>query len=143
MADWKTNPIMEWSTDGGTTWSSISDHGRAPLDISVDRIEVKQRMANGRMRRYVVAKKHTFTVSWENLPSESVPFLANGQSGNWMEDFHNNTNGSFMMRLRAGKDISANTPVTYEVMITDFSKEIRKRTPSFDLLNIDITLEEV
>jgi len=136
---------MEWSEDG-STWVKISDHGRSPLSISVERLENKQRMANGTLRRYVVAKKRTFSCSWDNLPNVQVPFLANGQPGDWMEDFHNRVNGAFYMRLRAGSDRDkVEIPETQEVMvmITDFSKEVTKRGPSFDLLNIDITLEEV
>lgn len=144
---WTANPIMEWSVDGGATWTKISDHGRSPLSISVERIENKQRMANGTLRRYVVSKKRTWSASWENLPDKNVPFLANGQAGEWMEEFHNNNDGSFFMRVRAGSDI--NTTITgldgeiYEVMITDFSKEILKRGKAFDLWTLDLTLEEV
>lgn len=144
---WTTNPIMEWSTDGGNTWTKISDHGRSPLSVSVERIETKQRMANGTMRRYVISKKRTWSASWENLPDKAVEFLANGQAGRWMEDFHDDHDGEFHMRLREGSDIDKNmTGLTGEVvrvMITDFSKEITRRTPSFDLWNLDITLEEV
>lgn len=144
---WTTNPIMEWSTDGGATWTKISDHGRSPLSVNVERIENKQRMADGTLRRYVVSKKRTWTCSWENLPDKAVSFLANGQSGQWMENFHNAVDGSFHMRLRAGSDRDSNITglngVIHEVMIADFSKEITKRGKAFDLWNVDITLEEV
>lgn len=143
---WSSNPIMEWSDDGGTTWYKVSDHGRSPLQIGVNRIENSQRMSTGTMRRYVVAKKHTFTISWDNIPSAAVPLLANGQPGQWLEDFHDSHNGSFKMRLRAGSDqdktITGLNGKILNVMITDFSKEVVKRTPTFDLLNIDMTLEE-
>ena len=144
---WTTNPIMEWSTDGGTTWTKISDHGRAPLAVSVERIESKTRMADGTLRRYVVAKKKTFSTSWENLPDKATTFLANGQTGQWMENFHNTVDGSFLMRLRAGSD--ADTSLTglngtiFEVMINEFSKEVVKRGKAFDLWSLSITLEEV
>lgn len=144
---WTNNPIMEWSTDGGTTWTKISDHGRSPLSVSVERIESKQRMANGTLRRYVVSKKRTWTTSWENLPDKNVSFLANGQAGNWMENFHNTVDGSFHMRVRAGSDrdtsITGLNGQVYEVMITEFSKEVLKRGKQFDLWTLDMTLEEV
>lgn len=144
---WTTNPIMEWSTDGGTTWTKVTDHGRAPLTVSVERIENKQRMADGTLRRYVVSKKRTFSTSWENLPDKATTFLANGQPGQWIEDFHNNVDGSFLMRLRSGSDQDANLNnldgVVLEVMVTDFSKEVVKRGQAFDLWSLDISLEEV
>lgn len=144
---WSGNPIMEWSDDGGTTWNKISDHGRDALQISVNRIENSQRMANGTMRRYTVAKKHSFQVSWSNIPSAAVELLANGESGTWMEDFHDSHNGSFKMRLRAGSDqdltLTGLNGTVLDVMITEFSKEVVKRTPTFDLWNLSMTLEEV
>jgi hypothetical protein len=138
---WQDNPIMEWSLDG-TTWTKISDHGRSPLDIAIERIENKQRMADGRL-------------SWDNMPSKATSFLANGQAGDWLEDFHNTVNGSFKMRLRAGSDVSASSITrngtendldnerVFDVMISDFTKQIIKRGPAFDLWSLDITLEEV
>ncbi len=147
MMGWSTNSIMEWSTDGGATWTRITDHGRAPLSISVERIENKQRMADGTLRRYVVAKKRSFSTSWENLPDKATTFLANGQPGVWLENFHNTTDGAFHMRLRAGDDrdktITALNGTIFKVMISDFSKEIRKRGVGFDLWTLSITLEEV
>lgn len=154
---WKTNPIMEWydtrTTVNGVAnpnknkWVKISDHGRSPLSISVERIENKQRMADGTLRRYVVSKKRTFDCSWENFPDRDGAFLANGQAGQWMEDFHNDQDSSFRMRLRSGEDQGkATTDASIEevnVMIVDFSKEVVKRGPAFDLWTIDISLEEV
>lgn len=144
---WTTNPIMEWSDDGGTTWYQISDHGRDALSISVERLENKQRMANGTMRRYVVAKKYSFSMAYTNLPSVATSFLANGQPGQWMEDWHNEHDGAFLMRLRAGSDrdndLQGLEGKVLTVMISDFSKEVVKRSPQFDIWNLDITLEEV
>lgn len=144
---WKTNPIMEWSDDEGLSWDLISDHGRGPLDISYERIEQKSRMFDGTLRRYVVAKKRSWTINWENLPSKAVALLAGGKPGEWMEDFHDSHDGDFLVRFRDGNAIDAvpsgtNSEVV-RVMIGDFSKEVVKRTPTFDLWSVDLTLEEV
>lgn len=153
---WKTNTLVEWSTDGGNTWIKVTDHGRASLDISTERIGTDQRMVGGTMRRYVVAKKKTFSLDWENLPDKNVTFLANGTTyGKWLEQFYMNTDGPFLMRLREGADTEKTTltradNVTlddygriFTVMIGDFSKEITMRNPNFDLWNVTMTLEEV
>jgi hypothetical protein len=138
---------MEWSTNGGSTWTKISDHGRTPVSINVTRIEKQQRMADGRLRRYVVAKKRSFSCSWKDIPSVATELLANGQPGEWMENFHDTVDGSFHMRFRAGSDrdlvLTGMSGEVLEVVITDFSKEVTKRGPAFDLWNLDITLEEV
>lgn len=147
MSSWKTNPVMEWSADGGTTWFQVSDHGREPVQVSIERIENVQRMADGTMRRYVIAKKHTFECSWSNLPSVSGNQLANGQPGTWMETWHDTHDGPFLLRLRAGSDrdttFTGVQGTIYNVMITDFSKDVVKRGVVYDMWNMDITLAEV
>lgn len=147
MATWKTNPIMEWSSDNGTTWYQISDHGRDPLQVSVVRIENVNRMADGTLRRFVVAKKHTFECSWTGIPSNTGTWLANGQPGSFIENWHDTVNGAFLVRLRAGSDrdttFTGTQGTIYTMMITDFSKEIGKRSTSYDFWNLDVTLEEV
>jgi hypothetical protein len=49
----------------------LSDHNRAPIDINKQRIEQRQRMANGTMRSFHIADKLTLTTSWSMLPSRS------------------------------------------------------------------------
>lgn len=149
---WVTNTIMEWldprpSSPTYNQWIQISDHGRSPLSVAVERIENKQRMANGTLRRYVVSKKRTWSVSWENFPNKATTFLANGQPGEWMEKFHNEVDGSFKMRIRTGSDsdvvYGSTEGAIVNVMIVDFSKEIFKRGKAFDLWSLDMSLEEV
>jgi len=138
-----------WDTRSTPAWVVITDHNRSPLSVSWERIETKDRMVDGTLRRYVVGKKRTWTCSWENLPSStSGGLLSNGQSGDWMEQFHFDTDASFLMRLRKGADTNTATtslPTSQEVrvMITDFSKEVVKRGLNTDLWSLSITLEEV
>lgn len=138
---WTDNAAMFWHD--GTTFRKITDHNRQPLSVSVERIEKKKRMVNGTLRRYTVAKKRTWSTSWDMLPSK------NGVSGGFstadggyaaedIEAFHNSNNGAFQMQLRRGDG----TVETVTVMISDFSKDIAKRGV-VDFWNVSITLEEV
>ena len=49
----------------------LSDDNRSPIDFSINRIEQKMRMINGRMRSYHIADKLRVSVSWTLLPSRS------------------------------------------------------------------------
>jgi hypothetical protein len=64
----------------------LSDNGRSPIDFKPTRIEIRERMINGRMRSYHVADKMQITVSWDNLPSrafwENPNFNSNGLPSN-------------------------------------------------------------
>lgn len=141
---WKDNSIMFWND--GTTFRKVTDHGRSPLSVDVERLERMQQMVNGTRRRYTVAKKRTWSCSWENLPSTNSRSGAGGMatvdggfSGEQIEEFHNTTDGAFQMQLRRGDG----TVETVTVMITEFSKEVVKRGPRVDLWNMSITLQEV
>lgn len=152
---WQDNAIMFWSSDNGTTWNKITDHNRAPLSVTVERIERKNRMADGTMRRYVVAKKRTFSLSWTNLPSRrnasyagktGMTTVDNGFAGEEIEAFHNSVDGRFLIKLRKGIDeakaITDGTIEVIPVMISDFNKDIEKRGV-IDYWSLGITLEEV
>lgn len=49
----------------------LSDDNRGPIEFAYDRIEIKERMVNGRMRSYHIADKLIISVEWENLPSRA------------------------------------------------------------------------
>lgn len=138
---WTSNAAMFWWD--GNEFVKVTDHNRSALSVSVERIEKKSRMANGTLRRYTVAKKRTWSCSWDMIPSKngvigSLSTVDGGMAGNDIEDFHDNTDGAFLMQLRQGDG----TVETVTVMITDFSKDTAKRGPGIDFLNISITLEE-
>ena len=124
--------LMKWATN------TITDHNRSPLSVDVERIENKQRMADGTMRKYVIADKRTFSCSWDQLPTTD----ARTADGKWgavaIENFYNSNPGSFSLQLFMGDG----TSTTYTVMFSDFSREVVKRG-STDFWNINVTLEEV
>lgn len=151
---WRENAIMYWSKDG-TNWNRISDHNRAPLNISFERIGTSNRMANGTLRRYSVAKKRSFNASWTMFPSKVSPLYGGktglgtvdgGWAGEDIEKFYNETDGEFYVKLRKGTDeakaVADGTIETVKVMVSDFSKDIEKRGV-VDLWSLSITLEEV
>lgn len=55
----------------------LSDHNRANMSFSTERIEQRQRTINGRMRSYHIADKLKMSVSWNNLPSRAHVGVAN------------------------------------------------------------------
>ena len=49
----------------------LSDHNRSQIGITNERIEQRQRMANGTMRSFFIADKLSIDISWSMLPSRS------------------------------------------------------------------------
>ena len=71
-----------------TNWYYITDHNREQIDISNELIEHAQRMANGRMRKYVIALKRTFTTAWKDLPSKTATTTDGNYSSAWLQQFY-------------------------------------------------------
>lgn len=75
----------------GTNWYKLSDHNRQQIGFSYDIIENSKRMANGLMRKYVVAKKLKISTSWNNLPTldqNLVDYDPTTKGGAWMKAFY-------------------------------------------------------
>lgn len=129
--------IMKWAG------ILITDHNRSPLQESVELIERKARMANGTLRKYVVAKKKTWSCSWEMLPAVNtvaggMSTVDGGMAGQAMLDFYIANNGPFVMQLFYGDS----TVTSYTVMFNDFTREITKRG-MVDLWSVSASIEEV
>ena len=124
--------LMRWDSN------AITDHNRSALTISPERIERKKRMANGYMRKYVIATKRTFACSWEMLPKKTSQTVDGYWGGEAIEDFYNSEYSCFDLEITDGDG----TIETYKVMFTDFSKEIQKRG-SVDFWKLSFSAEEV
>jgi hypothetical protein len=59
------------------TFIILSDHNRSEINITNERIEQRQRMANGTMRSFFIADKLTIDTSWSMLPSRSFDLIPN------------------------------------------------------------------
>ncbi|MBM3910135.1 MAG: hypothetical protein FJ356_00625 [Thaumarchaeota archaeon] len=154
----------------GTTWYKLTDHNRREIDISPLLIEKESRMANGTLRKFVVAKKDVISVSWDFLPSKPAStgnatndakftIVDANYAGSWMQSFYNaNVGIPIYLKIIAAKHtdpstgavpadntyVSASTgEKTYQVFMTGFSKTIRKRNPVTDFLDITLEFTEI
>lgn len=124
--------LMEWNGN------KITDHNRSELQVSVERIESSKRMANGMMRKYVIADKRKFSTSWDELPHDAVWTIDGFWGGRQIESFYNTNAGQFTLRLTMGDGQIE----SYNVVFTGFSKDIQKRG-EFDFWQVSVEMEEV
>lgn len=74
-----------------STWYKLSEHNRSPISSNYEIIEHSQRMANGTMRKYVIAKKLKVSSDWKDIPtldSNLVDAGTNIVGGAWMKAFY-------------------------------------------------------
>jgi len=141
-----------------TNFIYLTDDARSPLNVSIERIEYKKRMINGRMRTYHVADKKSFAATWKDLPSarEEISESRQTKSTNgWASSqemllWYQNHTESFYLTLVYDTPTSASASIPlrytleyYNVFFEEFSYTINKRGPTHDLWDISMSLVEV
>lgn len=117
----------------------LTDHNRSPISIAMEKIENKERMANGTLRKFVVATKKTLKVSWKDLPRQDAITADGFWGASSIKNFYNSTPGAFWVTLNYGDE----TNESIQVMFTDFSMKLANRSIWTDLYDLDFGLEEV
>jgi hypothetical protein len=132
--------------------NAITESNRSELSVSTSYLMNEQRMVNGTLRRYVVANKRTWQLSWQDLFSKASFVIDGAWSGEEMRTFYNDLfGGSFELTIYEGeaarKTVGENPnpvqPETVLVMFQDFNWNIVKREGRFDIWNLDVSLVEV
>lgn len=77
------------------TWYKLTDHNREPIAIQPQLIQNESRMANGKMRKYVIGQKNTISASWKYVPSATNLVLGTqlqnadiNYAAAWLESFY-------------------------------------------------------
>lgn len=143
-----------------STWYKITDHNRQPIDIAPELIESANRMANGKMRKYVIAKKNKISTSWSYVPTKTSESVDGNYGPAWLESFYNaNVGIPIYLRVTSSEidpaatlggvpsDFNFKSSVSgsqsYTVFITSFSKTIIHRTRTCDYVDMNIEFTEV
>jgi hypothetical protein len=162
-------PGIQVSLDG-STWYKLTDHNRQPIKIGYEIIEASQRMANGILRKYVVAKKAKITADWKDVPSldsNLVDYSSGTKGAAWTKAFYE---GNLFVPIQVKVIHAAETPVStpntvqsdstyvdsatstgviYSCYITSFTYDIIKRmvatgsSVGYDYLDMTIEFTEI
>jgi hypothetical protein len=152
-------------------WYQLTDDNREPIKISYEVIEKTNRMADGTLRRYVIARKHKITASWANVWSKSTistDYGTNkGKAGAWLRSFYEaNVFVPIYVKIIASSETTQNlqtsTPfvpnedtyvqpfnasssanMVYNVFMTQFDYEVLKRNRDYDMVNMNIEFTEI
>lgn len=156
---------IQVSTDG-VTYYPLTDHNRAPLDFSYDNLEKMNRMADGTMRKFVVARKQKITSSWKELPSGTIDsgnpnsgisnLTVDGYAGGaWIKSFYekNLFNPIYIKVAHSQQNYAQSNSFTpsaasasyqvFRVFMTGFSYSVSKRYTLTDLVDITIDFTEI
>lgn len=141
-----TLPVGALVTIGG---NNLSEHNRAPITISVDRIQKTQRMSNGTLRKFFINDKKNINISWSMLPSRSTYTVDGFYGARDIKDFYEGATGkgSFAVTVKYGNTSNAEnltmifTSCNFELVRRN-AKILSTDTPQ-ELWNVSLTMEEV
>lgn len=128
-------------------WIKLSEHNRSDISIDVERIQQSQRMSNGTLRKFFVADKKRFSVSWNMLPG-TRGYTVDGQWGALdLIEFYKSSEGqsTFDIRLNFAKSGTSQESSGYEpytVSCTSFNATLVKRG-EVPFYNISMSMEQV
>jgi hypothetical protein len=141
---------FDTGTDATTpTWTKVSEHNRAPINIDVDRIEKTQRMSNGSLRKIWIADKKNISSAWNSLPTYSTLTVDGGMGAEDIRAFYlNKGKGTFKVK------ISYNAVSTRdEIMLASFTscafsiskRNVRSTSASVpqEFWDVSFSIEEV
>lgn len=143
------DPLLTPTADTTSQWRKISEHNRSPITVTSNRIEKAERMSNGTLRKFFVADKKNFNVSWTVLPSYRTETVDGQWGAEDLREFYKSSlgQGVFKIRFRFSKDGS--TTATYEpdsngytVVFSDCTFTLNRRAVNA-FWDVSISFEEV
>jgi hypothetical protein len=134
-------PIQTFPIDCGIKLNGhrLTDHNRGAISFAPEKIEQKKRMADGTMRRFWVAEKYSFKVSWNIVPGAASRTVDGFWGKDDLEQFYLDTPEEIVMEITQGDGVVA----TYTVMFDAFDANLLKRSEYVDFWDMSITLDEV
>ena len=128
-------------------YRSITDHNRSSFSVESNRIERTARMANGALRKFFIADKKSFSVSWDLVPSYRTETVDGYWGAEDLRTFYvsDEGKGTFDIRINFAKNGSSQVSSGYEqhtVSIRDCSFTLVKRGIQAHW-NISLSMEEV
>jgi hypothetical protein len=144
----------------GSTWYKLTDHNRGEISVTPELIQNEARMANGKLRKYVVAQKEKISTSWSYVPSKTSECADGNKGAAWLESFYEANVGIPIQVKIIVSEITTDTArgaapddfyfksategsKTYNVFISNFSKRVINRTKVSDYVAMDIEFTEI
>lgn len=139
------NSILSPSTGGKLT---LSDHSRSPMSLNYEMIEKSQRMADGTMRKYVVAKKRIVRCDWTMLPTIRSQVVDGNADARDMKDFYQEyCYKPIDMTMYFARNFEERQDLNYTESIgvfwTSFNFNVVKRYKNFDYWNVTSEFTEI
>jgi hypothetical protein len=127
---------------------TLSDHSRSPLSVSYDVLSKSDRMADGTLKRYVVARKKIIQCQWSMLPTiRSQVADGNADARDMKEFYESNLYRPMSMTLYYNRNTAERSGAAYaetlSVYWNNFTFDVVKRYKNFDYWNVTAEFLEI
>ena len=150
-------------------WYKLSYHNRQPINVTYSLIEAADRMANGTLRKFIIARKFVIKIDWKDFPTLDSNLVdyngGNAYGAAWFKAFYegNAFNPIYVKLIYALDTAQSNSiPVSgsysdsknstgqvYNAYMTTFTYEVSKRmvatsgTTGYDYVNLSVEFTEI
>lgn len=129
----------------------VSEHNRSEFNERTLKIEQNQRMANGLLRKYYIADKKQWDISWNMLPSYRNETVDGAWGAEDLKTFYESEAGTKLFRIKVNTSLPSSTieasnvlsaSKTYDVIFTscDFTVVKRGLQPYW---NVKLSMEQI
>jgi len=131
------------------TWTKLSEHNRAAINLDLNRIEKTQRMSNGSLRKIWIADKKEISTSWSALPTYNTLTVDGGMGAVDIKSFYlDKGKGTFKIKISYNAVTARDEIVLASFTSCTFSiskRNIRSTTASVpqEFWDVSLSLEEV
>jgi len=131
------------------TWTKLSEHNRAAINLDLNRIEKTQRMSNGSLRKIWIADKKEISTSWIALPTYNTLTVDGGMGAVDIKSFYlDKGKGTFKIKISYNAVTARDEIVLASFTSCTFSiskRNIRSTTASVpqEFWDVSLSLEEV
>ena len=141
---------FDTGSDAATpTWTKLSEHNRAAINLDLNRIEKTQRMSNGSLRKIHITDKKEISTSWNALPTYSSLTVDGGYGAADIRAFYlDKGKGAFKIKIsynavaiRDETILASFTSCTFSISKRNIRSNIASVPQEF--WDVSISLEEV
>ena len=138
----------EFNNSNGGGVLTLSDHSRSPLSVSYDVLSKSDRMADGTLKKYVVARKKIIQCQWTMLPTIRTQVAdANADARDMKEFYESNLYRQMSMTLHYNRNFAERVGGSYTESVLvywdNFSFDVVKRYKDFDYWDVTAEFVEV
>lgn len=106
----------------------ITDHNRAELSITTDRIETRNRMANGTLRVNHIANKTRLSTSWDMVPSSDIKTVDGNRGAQYLRALYDQLCGKPVTVIVTSKSLGSTGTAKTITAISAPSSSLRTAT---------------